>query len=281
MVLVISQLNYSAVAQTFVSISLAVAISNAAPRSIGQNPGSVDQSGCRLIGEVVRVRDLPEASGIAASHRTPGVFWAHNDSGQPRLFALNAQGSVTGRLRVEGASVDDWEDISVARCPQGSCIYIGDIGDNSGKRDRITVYRVPEPAPGDASTLPAEVFHATYPDGAHDAEALFVTANSDVFIITKGDPGPIALYRFPRPLRSGETMRLERIGEPATGSKVSATDRPTSADVSNDGQWVAVRTTDSVAFYRAGDLTAGRWREAFRSDVTNLARLRCTGLDRP
>jgi hypothetical protein len=239
------------------------------------------QSACRVKGDVVRLPDLPEGSGIAASRRTPGVFWAHNDSGKPLIFALNDQGSVAGRVSVAGADVDDWEDVAVGPCPQGSCIYIGDIGDNSGKRDRITVYRAPEPSPQDASTRPVEVFHATYPDGAHDAEALFLTADSDLFIITKGDPGPIALYRFPRPLRPAAIVRLERVGVPATGAteaKVAGRDRPTSADVSHDGQWVAVRTTHVVVFYRTTDLISGRWREAFRADVSSLKEPRGEGI---
>ena len=240
--------------------------------------GPAAQPGCRAAGGVARLRDLPEASGVAASRRTRGIFWAHNDSGRPRIFALDEQGAITGRVGVTGADVDDWEDISVGPCPDGSCIYIADIGDNKGRRERITVYRVAEPSPGEANTRPVEVFHARYPDGAHDAEALFVTARSEIFIITKGDPGPIALYRFPRPLRPGATLQLERVGEPAGGRDVEARDRPTAADLSPDGQWVAVRTTRHVAFYRAAELTTGRWRESFRADVRDLKEPRGEGI---
>jgi hypothetical protein len=131
--------------------------------------------GCRPSGDIVRLNRLPEASGVAASRRTPGVLWAHNDSGEPLVFALNEQGAVTGRVRVTGARVEDWEDIAVGPCAQGSCLYIADVGDNSGNRDHVTVYRVPEPSPQDSSTAPAEVFRARYAGGAYDAEALFVT----------------------------------------------------------------------------------------------------------
>jgi hypothetical protein len=234
--------------------------------------------GCRVASGIVRLRDLPEASGVAASRRTPGVLWAHNDSGGPAMVALNEQGSVIGRVRVTAAEVDDWEDIAAAPCPQGSCVYIGDIGDNSAKRDHITVYRVPEPSPQDESTQPAESFRAVYPEGPRDAEALFVTERSEVFIITKGDPGLVAIYRFSHPLRSGSTTRLERVGTASTAAKVDARDRPTAADVSLDGRWVAVRTIDRVVVYRTADLTSGRWREAFRTDVSGLREPRGEGL---
>jgi hypothetical protein len=160
-------------------------------------------------------------------------------------------------VRVTGANVDDWEDVAVGPCPQGSCVYLADIGDNSGNRKHITLYRVAEPAPGDPATGPVDVFHAGYPDGPHDAESLFVTRESGVFLITKGDPGPVALYRFPRPLASGGTLPLQRIGEPLAGQKVDVKDRPTGAAASPDGQWVAVRTTHWIAFYRTADFISG------------------------
>ena len=228
---------------------------------------TANASNCRAVGKTVPLRDLPEASGVAASRRTPGLFWAHNDSGEPVIYALDSQGAIKGRVRVTGATVVDWEDIAVGPCTQGSCLYIADIGDNGGNRRHITLYRVIEPTPGDAATRPVEAVHAAYPDGPHDAEALFVAENSDVFLITKGDPGPVALYRFPRPLGSGTTLQLQRIGEPIRGPEIDANDRPTAADMSPDGQWVAVRTTHWVAFHRTADLFAGRWREAFRTDV--------------
>ena len=236
------------------------------------------ESTCRVSGELTRLRELPEASGVAA-RRTRGVFWAHNDSAAPVIFALDERGSVTRRVKVTGAAVDDWEDIAVGPCPQGSCIYVGDIGDNGGNRDHITVYRAPEPGAQDEATKTAEVLEAIYPDGAHDAEALFVTSDSDVYIITKGDPGPVALYRFPRPLTPGKRVQLQRIGAPATDAKkIDAKDRPTAADVSPDGMWVAVRTTHRVVFYRTADLVAGRWREAFRTDVSSLKEPRGEGI---
>jgi hypothetical protein len=235
-------------------------------------------SGCRPSDGIFRLNGLSEASGVAASRRTPGVLWAHNDSGDPLVFALSEQGAVTGRVRVTGAKVEDWEDIAVGPCPQGSCMFIADIGDNNGNRNHVTVYRVPEPSLQDSSTAPAEVFRGRYAGGAHDAEALFVTPQSEVFIITKGDPGPIALYRFPSVLRSDAIMPLEQVGAVAAAAKVSSRERPTAADLSQDGNWVAVRTTHSVVFYRTADLISGRWRDAFRTDVSSLREPRGEGI---
>ena len=80
---------------------------------------------CQPAAALVRVPELPEGSGLAASRRTPGRFWSHNDSGDAVLFALDGNGRVTGRLALPGAKVDDWEAVAVGSCPSGSCIYLG------------------------------------------------------------------------------------------------------------------------------------------------------------
>ena len=99
------------------------------------------------------------------------------------LFALDTSGTVRGRVRVP-IRTRDWEDVSAARCASGDCLYIADIGDNRRERQRIRIYRVPEPAPEDEETAPPEVFDATYADGPHNAEAMFVVGE-DLFIIQR------------------------------------------------------------------------------------------------
>jgi hypothetical protein len=190
------------------------------------------------------------------------VLWTHNDSGDPVLVAVGMDGALRGTVRVTGATVQDWEDVAEGPCPSGRCLYVADIGDNQAARPRITVYRVPVPAPGDSATRPAEAFHATYPDGPQDAEALFVTGDGGVFVVSKGETGPIALYRFPRDLRAGAVSRLERVRELAPAQN-KRSDRITGAAASAGG-WVALRTLRSVAFYRAGDLASGAAAEPLR-----------------
>jgi hypothetical protein len=243
-----------------------------------QRRAPYDRPVCRPAGKLVSNPDLPEGSGIAASRRQPGILWAHNDSAEPELVRLDENGSTVGRVRITGAAVDDWEDIAVGPCGQQSCLYVADIGDNDGGRKHITMYRAAEPSRDDAATSAAEAFHASYPDGPHDAESLFVTTKGDIYIVTKGDPGPVALYRFPQALRTGVVMRLERVGQPRSTGDVPAADRPTAADASPDGEWVAVRTTRHVAFYRTGDLTTGRWHETFRFDLRSLREPRGEGI---
>jgi hypothetical protein len=221
---------------------------------------------CKPAASVARVPELPEGSGVAASRRTLGRFWSHNDSGEPALIALDSNGRVAGRLQLSGATVEDWEAVAVGACPGGSCIYVADIGDNDAERQQIVIYRIPEPADANGTAKVTDVLRATYPDGAHDAEALLVGPDGEVYIVTKGDTGPISLYRFP-PDSRGTTVRLERVGEPRAPR---GNDRITDGAMSPDGRWIALRSTQAVTFYRAADLLAGNWREATRVPVTAL-----------
>ena len=178
--------------------------------------------GCTIDGSLVQLQKVPEASGVALSRRTPGVAWTHNDSSKPIVYALSDKGAVLGSVHVTGAEVVNWEDIAVAPCPSGSCLYIGDIGDNRASRTSITVYRTPEPAPNAKATDQVETLHAKYPDGPRDAEALIVLPQGDMFVVTKGEDGPSYVYRIPTPFRNGETVTLQWIGHvESTGGGVT------------------------------------------------------------
>jgi hypothetical protein len=242
------------------------AAGDAAPRrAAGEaRPGA---PGCRVEAAGVALPDdVHEASGVAVSRAAPGVLWTHNDSGEPRVLAVGTDGAARGRVRVAGAAVEDWEDVAVGPCPGGHCLYLADIGDNRAERARITVYRLPEPDPAAATSAPAEALHAVYPDRAQDAEALFVTADGGVFVVTKGETGPVAVYRFPQPLRPGTEVTLEKVATLA-GDQQRRKERITGASASPDGRWVVLRSLESLSFHRAADLAAGRTGEAVRFDV--------------
>ena len=231
------------------------------------------QQSCRATGEAMSVEGLPEASGVAASRSTPGVLWSHNDSGEPILVAVGTDGKPRGRVRVSGATVGDWEDIDVGPCPQGSCIYIGDIGDNNARRRDVVIYRVPEPDAVAGSSAAAESMRLTYPDGPRDAEALIVLPNGNVFIVTKGERGPVALYRLPAAFRNGETAKLERVStlvEANGNGGVERANRVTGASASPDGRWIVLRTLHALAFYSTATFTAGNARELMRYDVSGI-----------
>lgn len=206
---------------------------------------------CTMIGDAAMLRDVPEASGLAVSRRHPGLLWTHNDSGNETvLFAVGASGEARGRVRVPSAT-RDWEDLSAGPCPpfdtaqgtSGDCLYIADIGDNALERRNVQVLLVPEPEPTAARTARPEVFTLTYPDGPHNAEALFVIGGT-VFVVTKDRSG--VLYRSATTLVEPGEVKLQRVGNLGlTGV--------TDAETSRDGQSVVVRTSHEVVMYRTAD----------------------------
>jgi len=228
------------------------------------------QPQCRPSGSLATLPGISEASGLAISRRSAGRLWTHNDSGQPVIFALDTKGAIVGQVRLTAATVEDWEALAVGACPGGSCLYVGDMGDNNARRRQITVYRVPEPA-GSGTVAAQDIFHATYPDGAHDAEALLLSPDGTLFIVTKGETGGVSLYRFPRELRAGHTHRLERVGQPRDSRRVGAADRVTDGSVSVDGKWVALRSKTKVWLYSAPEFFAGSWKAAREINVASLA----------
>jgi hypothetical protein len=210
---------------------------------------------CDASGRLGRLPHLTEASGLAASARHRGIFWTHNDSADPTLYAIKADGVVSGHVRVAGASVIDWEAVAVGRCPGGTCVFVGDIGDNEMKRRTITVYRTPEPAPADSATGPVEALEAVYPEGPQDAESLFVVGET-LFIVTKGEKTPVRVYRFPSAQPAGP-ITLELVAT-LSSSERDKRARVTDAAVSPDARWIALRTNDHVLFRKTSTLLAGK-----------------------
>jgi hypothetical protein len=237
----------------FVLAALAAAGGVAAPAK-----ETVAAAACQIVTRDVALPEtVDETSGLAASRRHAGVYWTHDDSGgEPVVFAFDESGRPQGTVRIAGASNRDWEDAALGPCPGGDCLYLADTGNNSGDDDEVALWRVPEPAPTDGESAPAERFTAKFPRGGPDTEAMFVLPDGKIYLITKGTREPVELYRWPTPLVAGETATLERVRRLAPRPRQPG-DRISGASASPDGRWVAVRTYSTLAFYRAPDLLAG------------------------
>ena len=202
-------------------------------------------------------RNLPaevrETSGLARGVRNADVFWTHNDSGNESvLYALSADGAIKARVQLRGAELSDWEDIEGGPCGSGYCLYLADTGDNAGRRKHISIYEVAEPGVSDTQAPINRVVHASYPDGAQDAEALFRLPNGDLYVVTKGRQQTIKLYKVSPAGTNGQgTLQLIRQLSPQPGDE---RDRVTAATASPDGNWVAIRTYATLFIYRTKDL---------------------------
>lgn len=227
---------------------------------------------CEVVEANVALPDeVRETSGLARSARDPDLFWTHNDAGnEPEIFAIGADGRLVQRVRVYGADLVDWEDVESAPCGEGACLYVGDIGDNDGDRERITIYRVEEPAATATETGPADALHATFPDGPRDAEGLFADGSGSLYVVSKGRRDEIALYRYPFPQRPGETVTLERV-RTLFPEPEDERDRVTAATSTPDGRWLGIRTYRALYLYPAPALVGDDVVEPTVVDLSSLS----------
>lgn len=161
----------------------------AAPTPAGEPPGGAPE---RVGG--FDVAALPEASGLAASRRTPGILYAVDDGpGTTGVVVLAPDGTILGTLGIEGLLGIDTEGLAVGPCGPGtsaSCLYVGDIGDNQGVREDVDVWRVEEPdlaAGVPMEPLPAAVARLRYPGGPVNSEALMVDEAGGPLLVSKAD----------------------------------------------------------------------------------------------
>ncbi|HEX6587414.1 MAG TPA: hypothetical protein VF039_00215 [Longimicrobiales bacterium] len=246
-----------------------IAVACSAPDSGAQQERA--QAGAAACSVVSAAAELPaevrETSGLA---RGGAGFWTHNDKGNDAvLFRIDERGQLAQTVALEGATLVDWEDIDAAPCGDGTCLFVGDIGDNDAERSSLTVYRVPEPEAAARSARPDGVVRLRYPDGARDAESLFVAPDGTLFVVTKGRREPIALYRASNVRWQGETVALERVRElfPRPSAE---DDRVTSATISPDGRWVAVRSYADLYVYPFAELVAGGRVTPARYDISRV-----------
>lgn len=210
-----------------------------------------------------------EASGLAQSHRNPGVLWTHNDAGnRGQLFALGLAGEHLGVFDLEGAQPRDWEDVAVGPGPDRalSYVYQADVGDNAIARANVVIRRWPEPQVvrgAQPFVLPLggiESFTLVYPDGSHNCETLLVDPqNGDVFLVAKSADGISPVFRAPNPLVAGRDNRMEQVAllrfgaEPLGGNPTT-----TGGSISPEGDGILIRTY-GAAFYwpRPAGVTVG------------------------
>jgi hypothetical protein len=193
----------------------------------------------RVTGSVA-IPGIDEVSGVVASRRTDGLLSIEEDSGNPaRIMGVDRTGRELAALRVVGGINLDWEDLALAR----GRLWIADIGDNLLLRPTITVYSFPEPAVS-IRRVRAEALTLTYPDGPHNAEALFVDGpRRQLFVVTK-EAGVAQVYRTPLPTTfGGATRELRPVGRLPL-NRVTAADLGPNGIVIKAGSAFLYRWTD-------------------------------------
>ena len=199
---------------------------------------------------------IDEASGMADSRSQPGNLWIEQDSGNPAdLTLLGYDGKVKGTISIPNTVNRDWEEMTIGPGPKDGVnyLYIGDIGDNNAQYPLYQIYRFPEPATLQSPITGMERINYVYPDGARDAEAMFVDPQTrDIYIITKREQN-VHLYRLNYPQNINEVTTAEPLGELSFGGGLA--NYVTGASISPDGSEILVRTYSKMYYWKR---TAGQ-----------------------
>jgi hypothetical protein len=219
---------------------------------------------------------LLELSGITASRNNPDVLWTHNDGSEEKLYAVGTDASFLGTFNLLDINTGDFEDIAVGPGPEPDTtyVYIGDIGNNGRDRQRMRVWRVPEPqipagqTPFAADLSGIDELMLDYPDARHDSETLLVDPETqDIYLVTKAYEPPTILFRAAAPIADGEIVVMEPM------TTIDLGDNPelalaTGGDVNPAGDTIIIRTKLTAFIWHREPGTP--FHEAFASEPCKI-----------
>jgi hypothetical protein len=176
----------------------------------GRAEGTVNSTGEPIVIAPSRSLPLPkvveETSGLLW---WDNLLWTFNDSGgKPVLYAIDPEtGSILREVTIKNATNQDWEDIA----DDDEYIYIGDFGNNMGKRKELQIYRVRKEeitpihvtevlADTIAFAFEDQVIHplASFKRSAFDCEAM-ITLGDSLYLFTKNwEDYTSTMYSLPK-----------------------------------------------------------------------------------
>lgn len=212
---------------------------------------------------------LSELSGLTV---LDGSLYGIGDSGaDDRVARMDAECAVAQWLP-NPVDPYDVEDLS----SHDGSLWLADIGDNDRRRDAVALTRM-DPAQGGAG----ELHRLTYPDGAHDAEALLIGGDGRPVVVTKDGLGTGGVYTTDTrvsDLASPGPTPLRRVADFAPAATTSPGGPPlldgsrlvTGGAVSSDGTVAAVRTYTDLYLWPVSDGDVAQALSTAPSSVTAL-----------
>lgn len=187
--------------KTLIVVLLSLALTSCNVQSQQHTASSAFEKG-KTLSELTN-KKLKELSGLTESHRYPGMFWTHNDSGNnAEIFLIDRDLNIKMVVTLQNIDNRDWEDLTVGPGPdaQKSYVYVGDIGDNDAVYPYKYIYWFEEPEMNgnniDISLDSVGKITFQLEGAVKDTESLFIDPTSkDLYVISKRE-NPVALYRL-------------------------------------------------------------------------------------
>lgn len=184
-----------------------------------------------------------ESSGVETD-AVSGAIWTHNDSGgMSEIYSIDTLGNLLRTLFLSGITNIDFEDIT--KDVIGN-IYIGDIGNNTGNRMSLQIYKISSPSGILNDTIiPQQITYAYTTDSLQrlDCEAFFHLNQ--------------LLHLFTKIQNTGEYTKLFTLPDSAGTYLTTLVDSfyfsspITAADISPDGNTVALLSYGKIYLLRA------------------------------
>ncbi len=236
--------------------------------------GFISLSACQATSEPANLRwseplfaGIPEAkldelSGLTRSNVHQGIYWAHNDGAKPaEIYAINAQSQTKAIFSLETIRNIDWEDITSFRFEGKNYLAIADTGDNGGLRKDLFIHIFEEPTQlaENGKITAIRTIQFQWPDGARDTESLVADEKRQQFYLISKKRVPAEVFALPFNAKNGAAPKrisvLENIAQPEEKTMNNKGDfgryrsQITGADISPDGQWLAVLNYQQVIFF--------------------------------
>ena len=165
-------------------------------------------------------------TGVAFDQQSSRLF-AVSETGGTNIAVTDATGAKVGAISFSA----DTESVQGLAVHSGS-LFVGDVGDSKGKRNKITVYKLPL----EVGNQSYNSYDFRYPDGAHDAKSVLVSGRGRIYIVTAGEnPG---IYYAELELSRSGVNKLSRASDAPAGV--------TDGVFLSDGVTMALRTGSGV-----------------------------------
>lgn len=178
-------------------------------------------------------------SEVSAAETIPNsnLIWVIEDAGnQNHLYGLNIQGEIIKDIKINNAENLDWEDLTSDHLGN---LYIGDFGNNKGKRDSFTIYKIIDPK-NKSRTSDAEIITFKLPENhtSEDFESFFLF-NNHFYLFSKHSKKSIVI-KVPNQLGQHTAELVTEFSLDGKKTKV------TSADISDDGKTIVLLNHDKL-----------------------------------
>lgn len=193
-------------------------------------------------------KKLVEISGLAMSVANPGLFWTHNDSGNPAIvYLVDENLKVRLSCRLEGVRNRDWEDIAVGPGPDKTkrYVYVADIGDNDARHEVKRIYRFEEPRltdqGGEIRITSFDTITFSLEDGMKDTETIMIHPRThDIYLVSKREK-PVYVYQLKYPFGDDTLTARKVVSLPLT--------QIVAGNFSPDGREVVMKNYDNIYYW--------------------------------